>query len=523
MYTLFFNGIIHTLDDNNLSCNAILVQNDRIAYCGKGNEINVPDSTVKKYDLNGLHIYPGFIDCHTHVASVALAKERLRLDKCLSLSSALTMIKKHVTKYKAGTWILGSGWNSNLWSDGQPEKSHLDKLTSVHPVALYNKDGHTQWLNSKALEICRFDLNTPDPSGGKLGRDSKGNLTGLVYEKACDVVYHQSEKITYDKLYNCLEKTYPELHTLGITSVHSCESMTILSLFQEMSNRDDLKLRICFHPPEADAQHFIEHRLVSGSGNEWLRLGGLKYFVDGSLGSQTAEMFENYNGLTHAGIEVITEDDLTEKVSYAADKGLSATIHAIGDKANSKALNALERVNAISKKSKLRHRIEHAQIIRHKDIARFADLSVIASMQPVHISDDVKIADKYLGERSISAYRIRSLIKSGCKVVFGSDMPMADPDPLKGIRAAISRRYLLRENEPIWNENERIPASWALRAYTCDAAFASYEDHIKGTLAEGKLADFIGLRYDIEQADEALLRDMKVEITVLGGKIVYKS
>ncbi len=522
MYQLFYNAKIHTLDDRNPYCTALFVHNGRIVYCGSERDIQLPDRLVEKYDLQGLHIYPGFIDCHTHVASVALSKERVRLDNCQSLSTALDKIRLHVRNIKTGTWILGNGWNVNIWSDGKPDKSHLDRITSDHPVALYNKDGHTQWLNSKALELCQFGPESINPPGGKLGRDKNGELNGLVYEKACDIVNNYSENISYDQLNKCMQLFYPDLYSRGITGVHSCESLEIWFLFQQLLKNDSLKIRICMHPPVENADKLIGSGLSSAFGNEWLRLGGLKYFVDGSLGSQTAEMFEAYQGLSQAGIEVLSEKDLSRQVLFYAEKGWSATIHAIGDRANHKTLNALEKAHRLKQKKALRHRIEHAQILVDKDLPRFAALDVMVSMQPMHIADDVKLADQYLGDRSQNAYRVGSLIRSGTRVVFGSDMPIADFDPLKGILAATTRKYLLDKNQPSWNKDECISASQALRAYTKDAAFASYEENIKGTLSPGKLADFFGLTIDLEKADEDLLREAKVNLTVLAGDIVFR-
>jgi predicted amidohydrolase YtcJ len=212
---------------------------------------------------------------------------------------------------------------------------------------------------------------------------------------------------------------------------------------------------------------------------------------------------------------------LTERLQKTTEKGFSATIHAIGDKANHKALNVLEKVKEISLNLGLRHRIEHAQILIDKDIQRLVEQNIIASMQPLHISEDVKISEKYLGERSSTAYKIGSLMNSGARVVFGSDMPIADPDPLKGILAAHCRRYLLDTNESSWNKSECIPIAQALRAYTSEAAYASYEENLKGTLEVGKVADFIGFPNDLELVDEDGLRKTRVKVTVLDGEVVF--
>jgi len=521
MYKLFYNAKFHTLDDYLPICTALVVHNDRIVYCGSERDIHLPDRLVEKMDLQGLHIYPGFTDCHTHVAAVALNQERIKLDNCQTLHSALQIIKTYVQNIPADVWILGSGWNANIWPDGQPHKMYLDHITMKHPIALYNKDGHTQWLNSKALAASHFGPESIDPPGGKLGRDKNGDLTGLVYEKACDIVNGYSDKISYNLLHRCMPGLYPELYSRGITGVHSCESLEIWQIFQQLYQNDALKIRVCMHPPVEDADILTGSGLTSAFGNEWLRLGGLKYFVDGSLGSQTAEMFDTYQGLNHAGIEVLKETELYSLVRSHAEKGWSATIHAIGDKANHKTLNALEKTYQSEQQKKLRHRIEHAQIVTDDDLPRFAALNITASMQPMHIADDVKLADQYLGDRSQNAYRIGSLIRSGARVVFGSDMPIADFDPLRGILAAITRQYLLDKNQPSWHKNECISSFQALCAYTKDAAFASYEENLKGTLSPGKMADFFGLTIDLEKADIQGLRETEVELTVLAGDIVY--
>jgi predicted amidohydrolase YtcJ len=522
MYKLFFNGKIHALDQSGTTYGALLVLEDRIVFCGNMSEINLAESRLKKIDLHGQHVYPGFIDCHTHIAAVALKKERVNLDHCQTLDETLHTIGDYAANCQADTWILGGGWNANDWPDGKPAKEHLDRVCPENPVALYNKDGHTLWLNSRALKLCAFHQYVNLSTGEQLGRDEDGQLSGLVYENACAVVEQVSGKTTYHDLKRCMKKLAPELYALGITSVHSCESLETWVQFQEMDFNHELPLRVCMHPPVEKMEQFIQAGLRSAFGNEWLRLGGLKCFVDGSLGSQTAEMFENFQNLSHAGIEVMTEDRLFDNVRKASYYGLSSVIHAIGDKAVFKTLNVLDKCRKISKKKRLRHRIEHAQIMREEEIKRFGDLDIIASMQPMHISDDIRIADYYLGHRTCYTYPIRSLLDSGCRIVFGSDMPVADPDPLKGISAAIGRRYHLDLAETSWQAQQCITASQALSAYTRDAAYASYEETVKGTLLSGYLADLIILNTDLEQADEKILQETHVKMTVLGGEIVFQ-
>ena len=521
MLSLFYNGFIHSLEKKQKKCDALLVQGDRIIFVGEKDDINLPAYKLNSIDLKSCHVFPGFIDCHTHIAAVALANDRIKLDNCTSLEDAVKNIENHSNRFTSSEWILGSGWNANLWLDGSPHRDYLDRIFPNNPVALYSKDGHAQWLNSKALQICGFTQLSKDPPGGKLGRDDNGDLTGIVYEKCCLMVDEKAEQISFDALYRGMQILYPKLHALGITSVHSCESLDHFKLFQQLQLNNKLDLRICMHPPGDKLDILKDAGLHSSWGNDWLRLGGLKYFVDGSLGSQTAEMFENFTGLDHAGVEVISEDALCEYLCRAASSGWGATVHAIGDKANFKALNAIEKAQFVHSPIPIRYRIEHAQILRPNDIPRFKKMNIIASMQPLHIADDIKIADLYLGKRSIYAYPINSLMKAGICVVFGSDMPIADPDPLKGINAAVSRQYQLNKSEPAWNEQECISSEQALLAYTRDAAYSSYEESFKGTIGIGKLADLIVLNSDITKANISQLSETRVEMTILDGKIVF--
>ena len=521
-FKLFHTGNIHTLQTKHHIVDSLLIHGNRIIYCGNRSDINLPEYLVDYIDLENQFVLPAFTDCHTHVAAVALYKERLSLDACKSKTEALNLISGFIEKMAPGQWILGGGWNANIWPEGRPDRSDLDHITQKHPVALYNKDGHTQWLNSLALSRCGFSSETADPDGGRLARNNKGDLTGLVYEKTCEIVDKISDICSYEQLKRCMKKLYPDLHRLGITSVHSCEGFDKYKIFQQMHINDDLKLRICMQPPVADMDKLINAGIQSAGGNEWLRMGGLKYFMDGSLGSQTADMFENYNELDHKGISVLSESDLHDMVKHAAENGLSATIHAIGDQANHKALNVFDKLDELTTPVPLRHRIEHSQILLKQDIPRFSCLNIIASMQPLHIADDVRLAEKYLGERSKYAHPVNSLLKSGCRIVFGSDMPVADPDPLKGIQAAVGRRYQLDRSQPKWQPQECITIQQSIFAYTRDAAFASYEEKIKGTLAPGKLADFIVLSRDIINPDEEAIHQAKNLMTIMDGNVVFR-
>jgi predicted amidohydrolase YtcJ len=520
MYTLFYNGIIST-GPNTKRADTLVALGEKIIFIGSGSQINLPEKLVRRVDLNGGHVVPGFIDAHTHVAGVALYAEQVSLHNCVSRAEALDQIRAAAQKDIPGEWLQGGGWDANLWPDGKPHRQLLDEIIPDRPVALYSKDSHCIWLNSLAFERCGFGINEVY-WGRKIGRDETGAYSGLVYEDACTHVAEMIGPAEYDQLERCLDDKARELYALGITSVHSCEGQEVYSHFKQMHRNGKLPLRVTMHPPQERAGSYIEAGIFSGDGDDWLRMGGLKYFVDGSLGSQTAEMFEPFDEILHSGIEVMDAGELRDKVVHAAINGLAATIHAIGDKANYKALQAIAAARLENTPFYLRHRIEHAQIIRPQDIALFREHDVTAVIQPLHITDDVRIAQKYLGERAANAYPVRSLLDAGVKVAFSSDMPVADPDPLKGIRAAVSRRYLLRADEPEWNPVQQISAAEALDAYTSGAAWASGEENRKGKLANGYLADFAVLNNDPRTADEAVLADTRVMMTVLAGEVVYR-
>jgi predicted amidohydrolase YtcJ len=526
MYTLFYNGNINTLDNNLPFCTAILIQDNQIIFCGKKNEINLPEAQVSKIDLSGFFVLPSFIDCHTHFAMASKKTDQISLDHCQTFEETIQEINKNIGRFKKREWIKGGGWNSNLWGDISPGKKHLDSISEDHPIALFSKDLHSMWLNSLAINMCGFNSDIPTSLKNKIMTGEDGEPSGLIVEDVCQIVEKKSTEISSKNVEQNLIQFSKEFLKLGITTVHSMENLDDFNLFMKLHLNDKLKTRICFHPPVEEVETIAKAKLFSGFGNEKLRIGGLKYYVDGSLGSQTAEMFKNFEGLDHAGVEILSQKELTQKINYASSNGLSATIHAIGDKANHKTLNSVEEsLNQVKSPISLKHRIEHCQIVNKKDINRFRKLNIIASMQPLHIADDIKICNKYLGYRAKNAYPVNSLMQSGAKVVFGSDAPVADFNPFKGIQAAISRRYNLGLNEESWYPKENIMIQQAIKAYTKDAAYASYEESIKGTLQPGKLADFVILSEDLVNSNspEESLNNVEVVGTVLDGNIVYKN
>lgn len=515
---IFYNGNLHTLDNKRPYAEAIAIQGNRIIALDEGIK-NLNPKSFQKINLRGKIVLPGFIDSHTHFVSFAKSLNLLDLDECQSLEETLKKLQVFSKKKNKTEWILARRWNINLWKKQiLPGKVILDKISATNPIVIFSKDGHSLWANSKVLEIAKIDESTPDPSGGRIERYSNSHeLSGILREKACDLVYKIIKEPEENILAQLLKEAFKLAHQKGIVGIHDCEDEKALELFESFQQKDELALRVFMMIPQKNLDEAIKMGFVTGLGNEYLKIGGVKIFADGALGSRTALMFKPYNlEPKNFGVEVNNQKDLLETVKKASKSGLSVAIHAIGDKANHQALNAIEKGNH---NKKLRHRIEHAQVLDPKDIRRFAQLDIIASMQPIHCPSDSDMAEKYWGKRSQLAYAFKTLLNSGTRLAFGSDLPLYDFDPLKGIYAAVTRKGENGGNS--WNPKEKISVAQAVQAYTKGAAYASYEENLKGSLETGKLADMVVLSKDIFKISPAEILKTKVLATLWDGKVVY--
>jgi predicted amidohydrolase YtcJ len=393
----------------------------------------------------------------------------------------------------------------------------LDAVAPNHPVALWSKDGHTLWLNSLALKELGINSFTPDPPGGVIERDELGQPTGILKEKAAELVKQRVEASS-PLLQRSVEEAMESLLRKGLVGLHNCEDERALSLLQSLKSQGKLKMRILHHIPAENLEAAIKLGIKSGFGDEYLRIGGVKIFADGTLGSRTAAMLEPYLGEPeNLGILTITPEELEELVLKAGEAGLSVAVHAIGDRANRVVLDALE------KAPRLRHRIEHVQLLTPQDLPRLAKLGVVASMQPIHATSDMEMAERYWGkERCRWAYAWRSLLEAGTILAFGSDCPVEPPDPLLGIYAAVTRRRLDGSPGPEgWFPEQRLTVEEAIRAYTWGNAFAAVEEKSRGTLAPGFLADITILSDDIFRTAPEKIPAIEVLGTIIGGEIAF--
>lgn len=510
------------MDASNPVVSALGVRDGKIVAAGSVEAVKrAVGRGCQEIEVPGPAAIPGLTDCHVHFGDFALRFLRLNLEG-LNFRQILEKVAGEARQTK-GRWIVGSGWDGNGWGrDERPTKEALDVVAQGHPVALLSKDEHTLWVNSAALREVGIDESTEDPPGGRICRDeATGEITGLLRENAVAMIWSSIPDPEPHEVLRAFRRAQKLANSLGLTGVHVPEGARTLQAFQELRSSGELSLRVYMMIPGKRLDDLIRLGIRTGLGDEMIRLGHLKLFADGSLGSQTALLLEPYEGEQSVGIEVLSKSEMVSLFKRASSKGIAVAIHAIGDAANRNALDAFESVKELSSAAGLRHRIEHAQLLHPGDIPRFARLGITASMQPVHATSDRYIAERHWGSRSANAYCFRSLLQSGAKLCFGSDGPVETIDPLKGVyAAAVRKRETEPESEP-WYPAERISVYDAVYAYTAGAAHASGEENCRGMLKPGFLADFVVLSRDIFKEDPEEIKRTRVTMTVLGGNIVW--
>lgn len=516
---VLYNGIVHTMDQTRPRASAIAIAGECIVAVG-GDDLRdelAPGGVA--VDLQGRTVLPSLIDAHLHFVWYSLGLKNVDLQGVRTLDEALRRIAARAAETAPGEWIRGGRWNCNLWGGQFPTRHDLDRVAPDHPILLPSKDGHSVWVNSKALQMAGVDAGTPDAEGGRILRDECGQPTGILQENAIGLVQRIVPDPSIEEMMDACRIGMANAHRVGLTGVHNCEGGREFAALQSLDRRGELTLRVLQHIAEENLDAALALGVRDGFGNERLRLCGVKAFADGALGSRSAWMLEPYESdPDNRGVPTMTPEAVCELVRRANGAGLSVAVHAIGDAANRMVLDALAQEGDPA----LRNRIEHVQLLHPNDLPRLAELRVIASMQPIHATSDIEIADRHWGRRAVTGYAWRSLLDAGTALAFGSDAPVEDLSPLAGIYAAVTRRRPDGFPGPEgWYPEQKITAYEAVYAYTLGAAFAGGEEAIKGSLVPGKLADLVVLDRDILSVELELILSTQVIGTMVGGVWVY--
>lgn len=538
------NGRIHTLDPHQPTATAIAIQNDTILAVGDDDAMRaLLGPGGEEVDLNGRGVTPGLVDAHVHFQWYSLSLQQIDLFEVESLEEALRRVAAFLTKNPPGppphNWLRGRGWTQELWHERRfPTAAHLDKAAAHVPICLQHKSGHAAWVNSRALHLAGIDKHTPDPPGGQIQRDQDGRPTGILFEDAIKLITDQIPPPTTAQLVAAMRVAQQKCWRLGLTGLHDFDQRDSFIALQMMRQNEELGLRVVKNLPVALLDHAVGVGLRSGFGDDWLRIGGVKIFADGALGPRTAAMLAPYEGEPdNYGIVVTDKEEIKEKVSQASAAGLSATIHAIGDRANHDVLDVYEAVRAEEKERQEsgdldpasilhipRHRIEHVQVLHPDDLERLAELDVIASMQPTHATSDMEMADRYWGDRAKYSYAFRTMLETGATLTFGSDAPIEDIAPLPGLYAAVTRRRPNGAPGPDgWYPEQRLPLEEAVRAFTWGPAFTAGQEDRLGSLTPGKLADLTIYDRDIFALPSDELQEVQIAGTIIGGVFKYRT
>lgn len=504
---------------------AVAVREGRIVAVGADVEVNRQiGPRTRIVDGSGKMVVPGFIDSHVHFLSGGASLASVQLRDARTREEFVRRIRDYARTLPRGAWITEGNWDHSFWGGELPRKEWIDSVTPNNPVWINRLDGHMALANSAALRAAGVTAATRDVEGGEIVRGAGGEPTGILKDNAQGLVDRIVPNLTPEQQDRALDAAMRYVAERGVTSVDHMGGWGDLAAFRRARAAGRLRTRISAAVPLDSWARLRDTVAASGRGDEWLRIGGLKGFVDGSLGSHTAAMHQPFTDDPRGTGLLVTPPESLYAWTAAADRaGLQVMVHAIGDRANTLILDIFERVARENGARDRRFRVEHAQHIRPVDIPRFGRLGVIPSMQPYHAIDDGRWAEAVIGpERSRGTYAFRTLIDTGARPAFGSDWFVAPPTPLEGIYAAVTRRTLDDKHPGGWVPEQKITVDEALRAYTADAAYAAFAEGEKGTLEPGKLADFVLIDRDLRRIAPETIRDARVLMTVVGGTVVYE-
>ncbi len=536
---ILINGNFRTMDDGFPRAQAVAITNGQIMAVGNNATIGgLADVSTKKIDLKGYLALPGIIDSHFHYYEWARLRQHLNLADVASFSECMHRIQIVATGKKPGAWIIGQGFNESDWPENRmPCRKDLDAAAPHHPVIVWRCDLHLAVANSLALHRAGVQRDTADPPEGLIERDAEGNPTGVLREQAMDFVKDAIPPLTDAEIMNAMQDGISELHTLGLTGLHDVrlmggfEGATALRVWQKLNEASKLRLRTWVTIPGERIDEVIALGLRTGFGDDRLRLGHLKFFADGGMGARTAWMIEPYLD-AGSGMPLTTIEKLEPAVIKAHAAGLAVMIHAVGDRTNRELARMFERIGSqnarVSEKrvggeNKVPSRIEHLQMTRPEDIKKLAQMGIAGCVQPHNMILDINMVDQSVGKKGKHAYAFRNMLDAGIQLMFSSDCPVADPNPLVGIHAAVTRQRADRTPQGGWYPDQKVAVDEAVRAYTCTAAIASGVGDTLGSITAGKKADIVVLDRDIYSIPPVEILETHVDMTIFDGRVVYRS
>jgi predicted amidohydrolase YtcJ len=530
-------GRIWTENPAQPEAEAIAISRGRIVQVGTSSDVlATKNGETNVIDLQGRRVVPGFNDAHVHFfyGGASLASVQLRGTK--SKEEMRSRIAAFAESLPKGDWILLGEWDPQAWNPPVlPDHRLIDDVTSDHPVFVNQTDAHTMLANALAMKLAGVDRNTPDVPGGKIGRDSQGNPTGIFVDAAKDLIERVIPSPTPHQMARTLREAQKHAFRYGVTGVHdmgfvgsrACESSAdLFRAYQILLQRGDLKIRTSLYTPLPHWKKLANLGVLVPFGNSTLQVGGLKGFSDGSLGSSSAWFLEPYTDNPGScggpSDELANPEQMFGNMQGGDAAGLQLAIHAIGDRANKIVLDFFDQIGGSNGARDRRFRIEHAQHLQPSDVPRFPRMKVIASMQPYHCIDDARWACGRIGpERIKGAWAFRSLLEAGAMLAFGSDWWVAPIDPVKGIYAAVTRRPIDGSHPEGWVPEQKISVKDAVHAYTVGSVYASFQENSRGTLVPGKFADLVVLSHDIFNIEPEEILEAKTDMTIVNGEIVY--
>jgi predicted amidohydrolase YtcJ len=522
------NGKIWTVNKKQPWMEAIAIFGNKIIATGSTSQVRkIVGSDTRIIDLHGNFAMPGFNDAHLHFGDGALALQGVDLREAKDESEFATKIKNYAATIPKGTWILRGNWNHENWhSQSHPCKELIDPVTPDHPVFVCRIDDHIALANSLALRLSGIDRETQNPPGGELKKDPKtGEPTGILIDKAWDLVLRSIPPFTFDRTKSILAKGLAYAARYGITSFQDNSSTMDLRVYQALLEECKLTARVNAWRPAELLDEFVQLGITANFGSDMLRIGTLKIYADGSMGAGSALFYEPYlDDPSTCGLSLLSAGELNRAILSGDAAGFQLAIHAIGDRANARVLDALDRAYQKNGRRIRRHRIEHCQVVTPADMVRYKSLGVIASIQPSHCIDDMVWAKKRIGyERCKNSYRVGSFIQHGIPIAIGTDWAVESLNPMVGLYAAVTRESISGGPEGGWFPSEKITIEQAIEGYTLGSAYVEFAEHKKGSIEVGKLADIAVLSQNLLDVSPKEYLDTEVLCTIVDGKVVYQN